>query len=652
MAGFEKINLDSTSDLKQAPSFQQSSRMAKRTKKRRSIASKDIKRISIIAAVVILFLIFGLILPTLKLVKSAKTTYAQAKIMEAAVKQQNIALASDELAKTKTALADTQKDMRVLGYLHFIPVANFYYNDADHLLKAGSEGLDTAGIVIDSLKPYADVLGLKGQGSFATGSAEDRIKTAVLTMGKITPRIDDISTSLDKIKTEIDQVNPNHYPTFLFGKKIKVQLSELRSLTDDSVTFVAQARPLIKVLPSLLGETDEKKYLVIFQNDKELRPTGGFITAYAIFTLDKGVIKLDRSDDIYTLDGSIPSKPKAPAPILKYLPGVYTFNLRDSNLSPDFIQSMKTFRSMYDEAGQKVPVDGIIAIDTHVLVDTIKILDNQITVDGQTFTTNNDPRCDCAQVIYELENNISRPVGYIKTDRKGLLGDMLQAIMSKALSSSPKVYWGPLFQSMLTMTHQKHIMFDLDDSNAQSGIESLGAAGKIVPFDGDYLHINEANFGGDKANLFVDQAVEDSFDVKNDGTIVKTVTINWKNTHAPSDCNLERGGLCLNSDFRNWLRIYVPQGSKLVSSQGSEVKMTTYDDLGKTVFDGFVTVRPRGAAAFTISYELPFKVSGKQLPVLIQKQPGTTGPAYTVKVNGHTVQQFDLLTDQQFKVKL
>lgn len=195
-------------------------------------------------------------------------------------------------------------------------------------------------------------------------------------------------------------------------------------------------------------------------------------------------------------------------------------------------------------------------------------------------------------------------------------------------------------------------MFDLDDSNAQSGIESLGAAGKIVPFDGDYLHINEANFGGDKANLFVDQAVEDSFDVKNDGTIVKTVTINWKNTHAPSDCNLERGGLCLNSDFRNWLRIYVPQGSKLVSSQGSEVKMTTYDDLGKTVFDGFVTVRPRGAAAFTISYELPFKVSGKQLPVLIQKQPGTTGPAYTVKVNGHTVQQFDLLTDQQFKVKL
>lgn len=613
---------------------------------------KNWRLIGGIAAVVVLFLIFGVILPTIKLAKSAKVTYAQAKIMAAAVKQQNIALASDELAKTKAALAETQKDMRVLGYLHFIPVANFYYNDADHLLKAGNEGLDTAEIVIDSLKPYADVLGLKGQGSFATGSAEDRIKTAVLTMGKITPRIDDISASLVKIKSEIDQVNPNHYPEFLFGKKIKTQLTQLKSLTDDGVTFVDQARPLIKVLPSLLGESDEKKYLVLFQNDKELRPTGGFITAYAIFNLDKGVIKLDQSEDIYTLDASIPNKPKAPAPILKYLPKVYTFNLRDSNLSPDFIESMKTFRSMYDDASLKVPVDGIIAIDTHVLVDTIKILDNQITVDGQTFTTNNDPRCDCAQVIYELENNISRPVGYIKTDRKGLLGDMLQALMSKALSSSPKVYWGPLFQSMLTMTHQKHIMFDLDDQDAQSGIVALGAAGKIAPFDGDYLAINEANFGGDKANLFVEQAVENSYEVKNDGTIVKTVTINWKNTHAPSDCNLERGGLCLNSDFRDWFRIYVPKGSKMLSSQGSEVKMTTYEDLGKTVFDGFLTVRPRGAATLTISYQLPFKVSGHQLPVLIQKQPGTTGPAYTVKVNDRTVDKFDLLTDKQLKVKL
>lgn len=646
MPGFEKIDLDLKSDVVTDPPI-----MA-RTKKHNSFFKKHRKALSIVLVVFVLFLVFGLILPALTVIKSAKQTYSQAKILSTAIKQQNITVASDELTKTQTALADTQRKMRILGYLHFVPLANFYYNDANHLMNAGSEGLKTAKIVVEALKPYADVLGLKGQASFVGGSAEDRIKTAVLTMGKITPQIDQISESLIRVKSEIDQVNPNHYPSLLFGSKIKTQLSSVKTLTDEGVEFVDQARPLIKVLPSLLGESEEKKYLILFQNDKEIRPTGGFITAYAVFRLDKGVIHLERSDDIYHLDDSISNKPPAPAPILKYLPKVYSLNLRDSNLSPDFIESMTTFNKLYDKAGQKVPVDGIIAIDTYVLTSTIKILDDQITVDGQNFTTKNDPRCDCAQVIYSLEDSISRPVNYIKTDRKGLLGDMLSMLMSKALSSSPKIYWGPLFQSMLAQTHQKHILFYLFDKDAQAGIVSLQAAGKIASFEGDYLHINEANFSGAKTNLFIDQKVENSYDIKGDGTIIKTVTINYKNTHAPSDCNLERGGLCLNAEYRDWIRVYVPKGSKLTDSKGNEVKVSTYDELGKTVFDSFLTVRPLGSATYSLTYTLPFKVQNGVLPLLIQKQPGTDQPAYSVKVGGHTVEKFDLLTDKELKLHI
>lgn len=648
MPGFEKIDLDLKNDtISSQPS------MARKARTSRPYIRKNIKLITSIVVAVVFLLVIGLILPALAVMKSAKNTYAQAKVLSAALKQQNIEVASTELTKTQAALADTQKKMRLLGYLHFVPIANFYYNDADHLLKAGDEGLKTGAIVINALKPYADVLGLKGQGSFVGGSAEDRIKTAVLSMGHITPEIDKIADGLIKVRDEIDKVNPNHYPRFLFGKKIHTQLTQLRDLTDQSVEFIDQARPLVKVLPSLLGEEEEKKYLVLFQNDKELRPTGGFITAYAIFRLDKGVIHLDRSDDIYPLDDAIPNKPSAPAPIIKYLPKVYTLNLRDSNLSPDFIKSMETFNKLYNKSSQRTEVDGIIAIDTYVLTSTIKILDDQVTVNGQTYTTEPDKRCGgCPQVIYELENNISRPVNYVKTDRKGLLGDMLSTLMAKALSSSPKLYWGPLFQSLLTQTHQKHIMFYLYDKDAQSGVEALQAAGKIVSFDGDYLHINEANFGGAKSNLFVDEAVEVNYSVKGDGTITKTVTIDYKNTQPPSDCNLERGGLCLNAELRDWFRIYVPKGSRLVDSRGSEVKMTTYEDLGKTVFEGFLTVRPLGKTTFTITYTLPFKVEGKELPVLIQKQPGTEGFPYTVKVNGRTVEKFDLLTDQELKLKI
>ena len=666
MSGFDKIEFKerapqragatpTASRVKNTPDFAKTQSVATPVmpKRKKNSSFKPSRKLYISLGIVVLLLVL-IAIPAYATYKSGLKTYREAQLIGSALKKQNVALASTEIVKTQKDLKETQSSFHYLLPLKIVPIVAWYYNDADHLLNAAEYGLDSAKTVTDSLTPYADVLGLKGVDNGATGSTADRIKTVVLSMGKITPQIDTIEASLNKMQKEVDKVDPNHYPTFLFGKKVKTELSTLRTVTDQSAVAVTEAKPLIKTLPSLLGATEKKKYLMIFQNDKELRPTGGFITAYAIFTIDQGHIAFEKSDDIYNLDNSIPNKESAPAPIRKYFPTVPEFNLRDSNISPDFMVSMKTFRSMYETAGLKEDdISGIIGIDTNVLVSTIKILDDQVEAQGQTFTTKNDPHCDCPQVIYALENTISRPVGYVKTARKSLIGDLISAIMVKALSSSPKLYWGPLFQSIIAQTNQKHVMFDLYDDQAQSGIESLNAAGQIKPFDGDYLHINEANFSGAKVNIFMQEAVDNSYDVANDGTITKTVTVHYKNPYPPSDCSLADGGLCLNAEYRDWIRLYVPKGSVLTDNQGSQVKMTTYDDLGKTVFDGFITVRPKGVSTLTVSYKLPFKLkSGSPLPVMIQKQPGATDNDYQTILNGKTVDQFKLTADKETEVKL
>jgi hypothetical protein len=614
--------------------------------------SKKFLAIIVVVILLIIFSVFGIYLPATKVYKDAKVTYTDAQSVAWAVKNQNVSLASTQLAKTKTDLDKTQTDFHAMGYLKFIPIANWYYNDADHLINAGNDGLDAATLLVNSIAPYADLLGLKGQGSFVGGTAQQRIETAVKTLGKITPKIDDIANDLDQVKSEIDKVDPNHYPAIGVGKKVRSTLATIKSMTDESATLINSAKPLIKNLSQVLGEPTEKKYLILFQNDKELRPTGGFITAYAIFRVDSGVIHVDTSSDIYSLDATIANKPVAPAPILKYFPTVPLFNLRDNNLSPDFKVSMDSFYKMYQTAGGYVPVDGIIAVDTHALVSAMNIL-GDITTDGSTFTTKNDPRCDCPNVIYQMEVYADQPAEIVKQNRKGIIGDLMYAIMSKAFSSSPKLYWGPLFQAMLSEMNQKHILFYMNDSQAQAGFEGLNAAGRIVPFSGDYLHINEANFGGEKSNLFVSEAVTQDYALQGDGSIVKTVTINYKNPYPPSDCNLEHGNLCLNAVLRDWVRLYVPKGSQLISNTGSEVKMTTYDDLGKTVFDGFLTVRPQGVSKLIVSYKLPFKLAQNSLlPLLVQKQPGTDDSAYTITEGSSTLQQFNLSSDQNFNLKL
>ena len=668
MEGFEKIDLSSSKNSSKANLKNTGSRSTpqayKVNSKKNPLRFLRSKNALIILAIVIVLVVissFTVVLPAQKTIKSARVTYRQAQIVVDAVKKQNVELASAELVKAKSNLAQTQKDLGSFSYVRFIPLIGGYYSDADRLVKIGIDGLEAATILVDSVKPYADVLGLKGQGTFVGGTAEQRIETVVKTMGKVTPHIDDVAKYLADAKVQVDGINPNRYPSFLGLGKVQKTLKDLKAAVDSGATFVEEARPLIKILPSLLGEPDSKKYLILFQNDKELRPTGGFITAYSIFRLDRGVINVEKSDNIYNLDSTIANKPKAPDPILNYLPRVPRFNLRDSNLSPDFIESMKTFNSLYNKASAKVKVDGIIALDTNVLVSTIKILDDRVDAGGTTFTTKIDKRCDCPQVIYQLESTVSTPLSLdlrvsdleaIQAGRKDIIGELLFAILTKSLKSSPKLYWGPLFQNLITQIEQKHVMFYVYNDDAQRGFEALNAAGRIKAFEGDYLHINEANFGGAKANLFVSRSVTQNYEVKNDGAVTKTVTINYKNPYPPSDCNLERGNLCLNAVLRDWFRVYVPKGSKLIDSQGSEVKIKTYEEFGKTVFEGFLTVRPQGAAVLTLSYSLPMKADDSSIPLLIQKQPGTNNDEYIIKVNNKRKEKFELLTDKELKVNL
>lgn len=406
-------------------------------------------------------------------------------------------------------------------------------------------------------------------------------------------------------------------------------------------------------MPFLLGQPKPKRYLILFQNDKELRPTGGFITAYALFKVDKGKLLVETSDDIYKLDDKYNPDKSPPKQFITHLK-VYKLHLRDANFDPDFEDSMKRFEEMYSSIPGAASIDGIVAVDTHVLVEAMKIL-GPIPAYGTNFTTDNDPRCDCPKVIYDLEEYAGRRVGYVREERKDIIGVLLYQIMQKALGVSPSQYWGRLFQMILAEFNQKHVLVYLHNEASQKSLESLNFAGRmIMDTKGDYLHINDANLGGAKSNMFVRHTIRQEFEKSSDGKVVKTLTIEYKNpSEGSKGCNLEAGGLCLNGLMPNWVRIYVPKGSELLDFQGSEDPPITSEVYGKTVFEGFLTVKPNNVSQIKIKYKLPSGLlNGNNLPLYLQKQPGTDGHEMTIVVNGKEINLFNLTEDKKLEIKL
>jgi hypothetical protein len=483
----------------------------------------------------------------------------------------------------------------------------------------------------------------------ANQNIEDRIVKTVETLDKVTPQLDSVASKLEIVVKEINKINPNRYPFKYQGREISELIGSAQELAEGALFAVTKAKPAIEKLPQVMGVEDERKYMILFQNDAELRATGGFLTAFAILRVEKGKVFQEKSEDIYELDKKFNSQIPAPELISKYHKLVYRQYLRDINLSPDFKVSMDAFSGHYNEIRGEPEIDGIIAVDTQVLKDIVEVL-GPIEVPGYgTFSAESDPRCDCPQIVYELEALADRPTATLRENRKGILAPMLQAILLKSYGA-PKQIWPNLFQTAFRNIGEKHVLFYMYDTGEQQAAELLNIAGRIVDYEEDYFHLNDTNFAGAKSNMFTDHEVEQLYEISNSGDVEKTVTIKYQNPFPPSNCNLEAGELCLNGMLRDVVRLYVPKGSQLIEVLGSEVDVEAREELGKTVFEAFFTLQPQSQAKLVFKYKLPFKIdSFKKL--LIQKQPGKRNPEYII-ITSSDKQEFNLLSDKEIELPI
>ncbi len=621
--------------------------VAKTNKKQKSVG-KTLGKISLGLLVVFIAIgalsYFFILRPALKIREKGVALAQEVRVLKTHLKENDIDLLKKTMKSVNEKYASFEKESSSLYWAAFIP----YINDFKSAVEAGRFSLIAADEAIEAIYPYADLIGLKkGEQNFYEKTAEDRLQTAVLTLDKMLKRIDVVAENISQAEKRIESIDPKRYPSKLGKYEVRSQVQSLKDQFAGMATLFVNAKPFLKELPSILGAKGEKTYLILFQNTAERRATGGFFTFYAVFNINKGKIAIKSSSDIYDIDSNIASHPSAPDKILAYHKDVKKFYIRDSNLSPDFVESVKLFESLYEKAGNRVKYDGIIAVDSKVLVDMLSIFgDTQVS--GINFSASIDKRCDCPQVIYTLFDIVDRPVPYIKIDRKRILGNLMLELFYKAIGFSPSKYWGRLAQTMFANLDEKHIILYFTDEKTQAAIESMNYAGRIKEYKGDYLHINNVNFAGAKSNLFIDEEIisETTFE----GSAVKrTVIMKFKNPHPHSDCNLERGGLCLNATLRNWIRFYVPKGAKLESFSGSQTKTLTYDDLGKTVFEGFMTVNPQGSAQVKITYTLPTEINSKNYSLLLQKQPGVERQKVKVSVDGNTYLDQSFLTDKEVK---
>lgn len=601
--------------------------------------SKVLMPVLIVFLVLTVLLFFIVINPILSLRDSAmklqktvnQTSYSLINDRDLVAYETNLAKLEGELNSLRS-----ERDSKI-GHLKSFPYIKDFYGDFDVFINTGLKLVAAGKEVRPVIEPFADAMGIKvskDQQVNKVGFAE-AVAAWISVMPKVAQNLDPIILKLDEAGKELNKIDAQKYninilgiykndlrPGIVFAQK---SLSDVRSYGPDT-------KEALLIFPGILGVgTGEQRYMIIMQNNAEIRATGGFWTNFATFKVRNALLTSDfTSKDMYSIDIALDAVdkyvtfPTAPAAYNKWLK-VERLYARDTNISPDFPTAISQFNIYYNmaqrlNAAEFKSVNGYIGINTEVVKEFIEIT-GPVNVNGVIFNKDN--------VVLELEKIASLSLAQ-QANRKKVLGDLMEAML-KNVFESDSFLWPQLINKGVDLMNRKQIIVYFNDPNAQRLIEKYNYGGRIVaqPQGSDYSYFVSTNLGGDKTNMFVQREISNTATSDN-GKILRTVKVKYTYPQPSSDYNdfVKR--------YQDWFRLYVPEDAEFVSITGNEDN-TVYQnkERGKVYFGGFLTLVPNETKEVEIKYYLPSSYAkNKQYNLYIQKQSGIRQEKYNFDIFG------------------
>lgn len=406
--------------------------------------------------------------------------------------------------------------------------------------------------------------------------------------------------------------NLANIPSAIIPSEYAQTFSDVQQKINKSIDLFYFYKNYFPQILTLLGDEHPQRYLILFQNKNERRPTGGFIGSFAILDINDGYVTKFDIHDIYDFDGQFHEDVTPPDEIKKLTDN---WRMRDSNYSPDFaISAAKAEWFLQKEGGPSA--DHVIAIDQSLLTEIIKKI-GPVTLPD--FSKPVLPEDLDFMLSYVVESKLRG-----ETNPKDILKDLKLILVDNFKNPEFLASLLPVIQNSIS---DKTIQAWSKNEEVQKFFTGFGLNSQIrYSFSNeDYLNVVDISVGGNKSDRFIDRKIEHSSFVSADGAITNKVSLTKKHLFTNEIenywnskleyygfSNLEGDVAAIMGDSPNYnmQRIYVPAGSKLESVSGiesSEVQ-TKYDsELDKTYFYFPMKLNPGEEKSISLIYTLPFK---------------------------------------------
>lgn len=373
-------------------------------------------------------------------------------------------------------------------------------------------------------------------------------------------------------------------------------------------------------IPYIAGFLGSQHYLVLLQNNNELRPTGGFITAVAEVDMLFGVPSISVTDSY-----QVPNPPErlpAPEPFQYFIgqndPFFAGLTFRDANFSPDFPTSAEEIIRVYQLAYPDRDVDGVFTLDFAVL-ESLLDLYGPLEIEDVTFTKDN---------FFLKSQRISKDIDTHNEaaleSRKNVLKPFTKTLVNEIIGSPTK--WHRLMTTLDELIQEKHVQLYSSSEGLQEKFlrEGLSTELRYDNPESDFLHVNVANIGGRKADRYVTKEIKYTADFSNPAGEQSILSI---------DLN-HMGSYNIQSDiYQAYIRVYLPAEAKVIRSSGSSLRSTVkMEDETFQILGDYIRMKPGDSLRLEYRYELPETIHAENYQLQIVKQPGIQSQYWQVAV--------------------
>lgn len=420
---------------------------------------------------------------------------------------------------------------------------------------------------------------------------------------------------------EISHLEKDNLPGFLINRLNAIE---------ESIRFYAKlsqnARLAIGIFSFALQ--GDKSFLVLLQQNSELRAGGGVIESLARVDIEKGVVKKIEVYNASEIDKNFNLVVDPPVELKKDL-GVSKFTLKDSSFEPDFPTSATKAQWFYnhsDVVGANSKIDGVLVWDVSALFNILSAT-NSSDVDG-------------------ISKSIKGNEDFYTTLNKSILNRLIFV---------PSKNWPDILEALVKSFEEKHMQLFFADTkmfatvNSQNLTAVLPRPSSDPEVLSDFLFISESNVGANRVNFYIDRSYQ--LETKIMDGVSHKLKINFINKS-----NSEAWPM---GNYKNRMKVYLPLGSTLTDISFGEVdlksQVASSVDYGRAVFSFLIELKAGEQKNLILNYATASKPAGKlRYKLDVIKQAGALKGSFKWELRGHKEETIitDLSRDRSFEVTL